>query len=228
MGESRLPILLKAISILVLSSCMAAACLFLAAGTMDYWKAWLCAGEFLVLESGLACYLFIRNPALLDQRMRGREKLGRQRLIISAAYLVIALSVFVVPGLDYRYGWSHLPGWISIAGAGLMIVAFVFESLVVKQNAYLFSTIEVASEQRVVDTGLYSVIRHPMYLFGMIIVLSMPLILDSLCGFLILLPLIVTLFVMRIRGEEKILKDKLAGYSEYTTRVRYRLIPRVW
>jgi protein-S-isoprenylcysteine O-methyltransferase Ste14 len=138
------------------------------------------------------------------------------------------LSVLLFPGIDYRRGWSRLPIWVPILSSLVMAIAFIFEYIVVKQNEYLYRTVDVTENQKVITTGLYSIIRHPMYLFGIIIVLSMPLILGSIYSCVALFCLIVPLFVMRIINEEKILLESLNGYKTYAMITKYRLIPFIW
>jgi protein-S-isoprenylcysteine O-methyltransferase Ste14 len=225
MGNLRIPVLLRALVLLALVAGLALAVLLIAGGSMDYWNAWACVAEFYVLEGALAVYLHRRNPGLLAKRMDAREKHGNQRIFTTIAYAVIALSVLALPGIDRRLGWSMMPWWIPALALVAMAIAFVFEFITVRQNDYLFRVIDVAEGQKVVDTGIYAVIRHPMYLFGMLIVLSMPLALGSLYGFIAASVFLAPLFVLRIRNEEKVLARELPGYREYMAKVRYRLIP---
>lgn len=221
-------VLLKALLALSIAAGLAVLCLLASAGTFRYRNAYACVAEFYALEAGLAVYLHRRNPGLLARRMGGKEKSAGQRRFIASAYVLVALSVLVLPGLDRRCGWSRLPGWASALAAAAMAAAFLFQYLVVKENDYLYRTIEVTEGQKVVDRGLYARIRHPMYLFAIVIVVSMPLVLGSVYGFAASFALIVPLFVARIRHEEKVLKEELDGYSEYMDRVRYRLVPFLW
>ena len=160
--------------------------------------------------------------------MKAKEKHGVQKKFTTFAYIVIILSVFVLPGIDYRYKWSRIPDWIPIIFLGIIAIAFIYEYVVVKENDYIFRTIEFSKEQRIVDNGLYFIIRHPMYLFGMIIVTSMPLVLGSIYGFFVSFTLLIPLFVMRILYEEDVLSIELNGYKEYMGKVKYRLIPFIW
>ena len=221
-------VLLKALLALSVAAVLAALCLFLSAGSFRYWNAVACVAEFYALEAGLAVYLHRRNPGLLAKRMGGKEKSAGQRRFIASANVLVALSVLVLPGLDRRYGWSRLPGWASALAAAAMAASFLFQYVVVKENPYLYRTIEVSEGQKVVDRGLYARVRHPMYLSAIVIVVSMPLVLGSVYGFAASFALIVPLFAARIRREEKVLKEELDGYAEYMDRVRYRLVPFLW
>ena len=221
-------VLFKALMTLTMAAGLAVLCLLASAGSFRYRNAYACVAEFYALEAGLAVYLYRRNPGLLARRMGGKEKTVGQRRFIASDYVLVALSVLVLPGLDRRYGWSSLPGWASALAAAAMAAAFLFQYLVVKENAYLYRTIEVTEGQKVVDRGLYARIRHPMYLFAIVIVVSAPLALGSIYGFAASFVLIVPLFAARILREEKVLKEELDGYAEYMDRVRYRLVPFLW
>jgi len=227
-NTKRLAILVKAIISLFLFCAFSAVVVFMSFGSVEYWNAWVCIIEFFILESTLAIYLYKKDPELLSKRMVRKEKHKNQKAFTSIAYCIIAICVLVVPGIDSRYAWSNIPMEISIVFMLVMALGFVFQFIIVKQNPYIFRTIEVSTGQTVIEKGLYSIIRHPMYLFGMVIVVSMPIILGSIYGFVIMITLIIPLFVMRILNEEKVLRSELKGYEDYCKKVKYRLIPYVW
>ncbi len=201
---------------------------FLSAGTIRFWNAWLCYGEFFLLELFFAIYLFVKQPDLLQKRIRRNEKEKVQRYFNVFAYPLVIIAVMIIPGLDYRFRWSCIPVWLIILASIVMLLGIIAEFIIAKQNIYVSRTIEIQKNQKLIDTGFYSVIRHPMYLFGIIVFLTMPIILGSLFGFLLLAILLPILFVIRILNEEKVLEKGLEGYEEYMKRVKYRLIPHIW
>jgi protein-S-isoprenylcysteine O-methyltransferase Ste14 len=134
----------------------------------------------------------------------------------------------IIPGLDFRFHWSHVPVWLVIVASTIMLFGFIMVVIVMKQNIYTSRTIEIQEGQKLIDSGLYSIVRHPMYLFGLIVICSMPLILGSVYAFMPLIILCPLLFIIRILNEEKVLKDNLNGYKEYMEKVKYRLIPYIW
>lgn len=199
---------------------------FLPAGTWDYWQAWVFLA---VITGGLVaavCYLFGRNPALLERRLKTREARPEQRLIILLS-LPVLLAAFIVPGFDRRYGWSRVPVWVSVLAFLCIIGAFYFYFLVMRANQFAGRTIEVAEGQHVISTGPYALVRHPMYLAVMSFYLLSPLALGSWWA---LLPaaLIVPVLAARIITEEKALARDLPGYREYLLKTRYRLLPGIW
>jgi protein-S-isoprenylcysteine O-methyltransferase Ste14 len=227
-STKELLVIFKALAMLLAVCAVAAICVFIAAGSLNYWNGWICIIEFYVFESSLAGYLFRKDPGLLMKRLNAKEQNKKQKSFTSLAYIVIALCVLIVPGLDQKYAWSQIPNWISIIFTVIMGIGFVFQFVIVKQNSFIYRTIEVTEKQVVIDSGLYSRIRHPMYLFGMIIVISMPVILGSLYSTIILILFLLPLFILRIHHEEILLRKELNGYSEYCNRVKYRLIPNIW
>jgi protein-S-isoprenylcysteine O-methyltransferase Ste14 len=134
----------------------------------------------------------------------------------------------IIPGLDFRFHWSHVPVWLVIVASTIMLFGFIMVVIVMKQNIYTSRTIEIQEGQKLIDSGLYSIVRHPMYLFGLIVICSMPLILGSVYAFMPLIIFCPLLFIIRILNEEKVLKDNLNGYKEYMEKVKYRLIPYIW
>lgn len=199
---------------------------FLPAGTFNYWEAWaylaiLFTPMFFVMQ-----YLLKNDPALLERRMRTKEKAGEQSLIIKLSY-VYFLVVFLFPGFDKRFGWSNVPIWMILIADTLVLLGYITVIFVFRENSYASRTVEVDQDQKVIDTGPYAIVRHPMYSgLTMLYVLS-PLALGSYWA-LIPAMLIIPLIVARILSEEEILAKELAGYTEYQQKVRYRLIPFVW
>lgn len=211
---------------LVLGVVMMGLLLFLPAGTLDYPGGWLMLGIlfFPMLICGLA--LMLKNPALLKKRMNHREEQSGQRLVILLSGLMF-LGGFIVAGLDFRFGWSALPVWIPVAACVVFLAGYALYAEVLRENAYLSRTVEIQENQKVVDTGLYGVVRHPMYSATILLFLSMPLILGSLVSFAVFL-VYPFLIVMRIQNEEKLLAAGLDGYTNYQKTVKYRLLPLVW
>ncbi|MFN8101997.1 MAG: isoprenylcysteine carboxylmethyltransferase family protein [Mycobacterium sp.] len=203
--------------------------LFWPAGTFRYWQAWLFVAVFALATLLPSLYLAVADPDALARRMHAgptAETRPAQRLVMSAIYLLSA-ALFVVSALDHRFGWSSVPTWLVIAGNVLVAVGLVVAQLVVIQNGYAAATITVEAGQRLVTTGLYGLVRHPMYAGGLVMMLGTPLALDSYWGLAVLVPSAVVLGA-RIVDEERMLTEQLPGYREYRQRVRYRLIPNVW
>jgi protein-S-isoprenylcysteine O-methyltransferase Ste14 len=199
---------------------------FVPAGTWRYWEAWVYMVVLCVPLVFAVSYLFRYAPDLLERRMRFRERETQQRRIVAASWIPFILA-FVVPGLDFRFGWSHIPIPVIVIADALVLVGYLFVILVFRENRYASRVIEVDKEQQVISTGPYSVVRHPMYLGAMVMYLASPIALGSYWAALFALPLI-WVFVARIRNEEQVLLRDLPGYGEYIQRVRYRLIPVVW
>jgi protein-S-isoprenylcysteine O-methyltransferase Ste14 len=203
--------------------------LFWPAGTFDYWQAWVFIAVFAVTSSGPTIYWGLRNPDVLRRRIRSGPT-AETRPVQKVATVGISASVvamLVVSALDHRFGWSQVPTPIVIAGDVLVGVGLGIATLVVGQNNYAAATVTVEAGQPVVDTGLYALVRHPMYASALVMLVGMPLALHSYWGLLILVPCIAML-VLRIGDEEKMLRQELAGYDEYTHTVHYRLAPGVW
>lgn len=200
--------------------------LFLPAGTLLYFGAWLFLAVLFIPMTAVGIVLAVKAPALLSRRLDHREKEKTQRGVIGIAGLMFPVG-FVVSALDFRFGWSACPVWASIAGAALFLTGYAMYAEVLRENAYLSRTVRVEEGQTVVSTGLYGIVRHPMYLSTLLMFLPIPLILSSLWG-LIPFALYPVLIVVRIFDEEKVLSCELAGYTEYKTCVKYRLIPFVW
>lgn len=200
--------------------------IFLPAGTLGFWNGWLLMGILFIPMFCAGLVMMAKDPRLLESRLDAKEKLKDQDLVIKLSGLMFLLG-FVVAGLGYRFGWYMLPKGVAVGAAVAFLLAYVLYAEVLRENSYLSRTIQVQQGQTVVDTGLYGIVRHPMYSATLLLFLSMPLVLGSLYAFLIFLayPLIIA---KRIRGEEAFLEEELEGYREYKQKVKYRLIPFVW
>ena len=203
--------------------------LFWPAGTFDYWQAWVFIAIFTVVSAGPSIYWGLRKPEVLRRRMRSgplAETRPAQKLATVGIYVTM-VAVLVISALDHRFGWSHVPTTIVVVGQILVAVGLFLSIMVVNQNNYAAATITVEAEQTVISTGLYGIVRHPMYAFATIMIIGMPLALDSYWGLVTVLPAFAVL-AYRITDEEKALHAELAGYDEYTHKVHYRLVPGVW
>lgn len=204
----------------------AGALLFLPAGSFAYKNAWLFLALLFLPIFILGVFLFIKEPNLLEKRLDSKEKEKTQRLVVALSGVLFVLG-FVVAGLDYRFAWSHVPLWGVAVSSALLLASYALYAEVMRENAYLSRTIKVEENQQVVDTGLYGIVRHPMYAATVWLFLSIPFVLGSLWSVLCFLPYIAVI-VIRIRNEEKVLEAELDGYKEYKKRVKYRLLPFVW
>lgn len=202
---------------------------FVSAGTVRYWEAWVYLAIFFGLSTVMTVYLMRKDPALLERRLRGgpaAEKRTVQRIVMTLASLGF-IGLLVVPGLDHRFGWSHAPLSVVLAGDLLTVVGLSMTFRVYQENTFASATIQVTSEQRVISTGPYAIVRHPMYASGLVYLIGMPLALGSYRGLLVLAATAPVL-IWRLLDEEKLLARSLPGYVEYQTKVRWRLIPKVF
>lgn len=202
------------------------ALIFWPAGTFRYPNGWLFMAILFVPMFCAGLVMMVKNPYLLEKRLDAKEKEAEQSLVVKLSGLMF-LAGFVLAGLDFRFQWFVLPGWVSIAATVLFLLSYMMYAEVLRENTFLSRTIEVQENQTVVDTGLYGIVRHPMYSATVILFLSMPLVLGSLISFAVFLayPLIIA---KRIRNEEQVLESGLPGYKEYKQKVRWRLIPYIW
>ena len=200
--------------------------LFWPAGTIYYWNGWLFIGVLFIPMIVFGLVLWVKAPDLLEKRLRTNETEEKQKQVIGLS-IIIFVGGFIVAGLDYRYGGNSLPNSISYVAAIVLLISYGLYMEVTRENAYLSRTIEVQENQTVVDTGLYGIVRHPLYFVTVILFLAIPLILGSIYAFIIFLPYPL-LLVKRIRNEEEVLTRELPGYAEYTKKVKYRLIPFIW
>lgn len=200
--------------------------LFLPAGTWRYPGGWLFCGLLFVPMLVLGAVLLWKAPELLEKRLNTKETEKAQIAVVTAAALLF-IAAFVAAGLDFRYGWTRVPTWLVIGAAVLQLLAYALYGEVMRENVYLSRTVEVQENQKVIDTGLYGIVRHPMYTATILLFLAMPLVLGSWISFGIML-LYPVIILLRIRNEEKVLEAGLEGYREYKQKVRYRLIPFLW
>ena len=200
--------------------------LFLPAGTLNYWNAWLLIGILFVPMFIAGIVMMFKNPYLLRKRLNAKEKEVEQSRVIMLSGLMFILG-FVTAGLDFRFHWTPLPNWISWSAVVIFLLSYLLFAEVLRENTYLSRTIEVQENQTVIDTGLYGIIRHPMYSATILLFLCMPLVLGSLVSFFIFL-IYPAIIAMRIRNEEKVLEEGLAGYVEYKKKVKYKVIPFLW
>ena len=217
---------LQAITKLVFGVVVVGLLIFVPAGTIFFANGWLLMGVLFIPMFVAGIVMMFKSPELLKKRLSAKEKLNEQKTVIISSGLMFAFG-FIAAGLTYRFGLYILPRYISGVATALFLTGYIIYAEVLRENKYLSRTIEVAENQKVVDTGLYGIVRHPMYFATLLLFLSMPLILGSLYAFLIFLayPFII---IKRIKSEEKFLERELAGYSEYKKKVKYRLIPFVW
>jgi len=205
------------------------ALLFLPAGTLDYWEAWVFVAVFFVCTAAISIWLMIRNPELLKRRMRvgpAAEKEPAQKIIVLFALLSVT-GIIILSALDHRFGWSDIPTRVVILGNLLIALSYLLFYFVFKANPYGAATIQVEENQPVISTGPYALVRHPMYSGALILMFGIPLALGSWWGLLFLIPG-VAVIIWRLLDEEKFLSRNLAGYSEYKNKVRNRLVPFVW
>lgn len=202
------------------------ALLFLPAGTLRYPGAWRLMGLLFLPMLLLGAALLIKAPGLLQKRLKDREPEGEQRRVIALSALEL-VACLLLAGLDFRLGWTRLPGWATAASCAVFLTAYALYGEVMRENAYLSRTVEIQENQRVISTGLYGIVRHPMYFAVILLFWAMPLVLGSLPAFFVMLPFPL-LLVKRIRNEEKVLEEGLPGYREYEEKVHYRLVPFIW
>jgi len=200
--------------------------LFLPAGTFAYWQAWLLLGVLFVPMFFAGLIMLRRSPELLRKRLNAREEQMEQKSVLLLSGLMF-LAAFLLAGLCRRFHWSLLPRAVSWTAAVIFLLAYALYAEVLRENVYLSRTVEVQEGQKVIDTGLYGLVRHPMYTSTVFLFLSMPLILGSLPAFAVML-LYIPIIVKRIRNEEAVLAEGLPGYADYMRRVKYRLVPRLW
>ena len=199
---------------------------FLPAWSLRYWQGWLLMGLLFVPMFIAGLVMMARTPDLLRKRLNAKEKEAEQKTVVALSGMLF-VAAFILAGLNWRFGWWVLPDWAVWVAAGIFLLSYLLYAEVLRENSYLARTIEVQENQKVIDTGLYGIVRHPMYMATTVLFLSMPLVLASPISFLIMLGYI-PVIVMRIRNEEKVLEEGLEGYKEYEKRVKYRIIPYIW
>jgi protein-S-isoprenylcysteine O-methyltransferase Ste14 len=199
---------------------------FLPAGTLDYWQAWVYIAIVFIPAAFVIIYFLRSDPEFLERRLRAREKEAKQRLIVKLGGVVFLIG-FLIPGLDRRFGWSSVPPGLALAADIVVLLSYFLVFLVFRENSYAGRTVEVEKGQKVISSGLYSVVRHPMYLGTIAMYTATPIALGSywaLPAFLLIVPVL----ILRILNEEEVLRRELPGYKEYCAKTRYRLVPFVW
>ena len=200
--------------------------IFWPANTLNYWNGWLLMGILFLPMFIAGIVMMIKTPDLLKNRLKAKEKEGEQKVVILLS-AVMFIAGFIIAGLNFRYGWVMMPNWVVIVSSVIFLLSYILYAEVLRENQYLSRVIEVQENQKVVDTGLYGIVRHPMYAATIFLFLSMPLILGSIYSFVIFLiyPIIIA---KRIKNEEEVLEKNLEGYKEYKTKVKYKMIPFIW
>jgi protein-S-isoprenylcysteine O-methyltransferase Ste14 len=219
----------KAFGGLLILALVMAALLFISAGTLDYWQAWTFLAVYFASSLAITLYLMKKDPMLLERRMKGgpiAEKEPIQKIIMSFTSLGF-IGLIVFPALDHRFAWSHMPPYAALAGDGLVLFGWLAIFFAFKENTFTSATIELARDQKVISTGPYALVRHPMYSGAVVMLLGIPIALGSWWGVLIIVAILPAL-IWRLFDEEKFLARNLPGYAEYQSRVRYRLLPLVW
>lgn len=216
----------QAISKFILGVILVGLLIFAPAGTLAFWNGWLFMGILFIPMFGAGLVMMAKNPELLKRRLHAKEKQSEQSLVIKLSGLMF-LAGFLAAGFNYRFGWYMLPGSVSTGAAVVFLIAYLLYAEVLRENTYLSRTIEVQENQKVVDTGLYGIVRHPMYSVTLLLFLAMPLVLGSVYSFVIFLvyPILIS---RRIKYEEQFLQKELKGYCEYQKKVKYRLVPFIW
>ena len=216
----------QALTKFVLGFLLVSLLLFLPAGSLGYWNGWLFLGLLFLPMLLLGLVLLFKAPDLLQKRIGVREKEKTQKGVVAASGLLFFVG-FAVAGLDHRFGWSRVPLWVVLTASVILLISYALYAEVMRENAYLSRTVEVQEGQTVVDTGLYGIVRHPMYAVTLWLFLSIPVVLGSWWALLCFLPY-VAVIVIRIGNEEQVLAQGLPDYTDYQKRVRYRLIPWIW
>ena len=200
--------------------------LFIPAGTLDYPNGWLFMALLFIPMFFAGIIMLFKSPDLLRRRLNAKEEEEEQKTVILVSGIIFLLA-FILAGLNFRFRWFKLPTLVIIIASAIFLLAYILYAEVLRENEYLSRTVEVSENQKVVDSGLYGIVRHPMYTSTIFLFLSMPLVLDSIFSFIVMLvyPIII---IFRIRNEEKVLENELIGYKEYKEKVRYKLIPYLW
>ena len=202
------------------------ALLFIPAWTLLYWQAWLLIAILFVPMFAAGIVMMIKNPSLLKKRLNAKEEQSEQKTVVALSGIMF-LAAFVSAGLNFRFGWIVLPDNVTYISAVIFLIAYVLYAEVMRENEYLSRTIEVQENQKVIDTGMYGIVRHPMYFTTVLLFLSMPLVLGSVISFAVML-FYFPIIIKRILNEEEVLEKGLSGYREYKKKVKYRLIPFIW
>jgi protein-S-isoprenylcysteine O-methyltransferase Ste14 len=223
---NRIKLLLSALTKFLCGLILVGVLLFLPAGSFAFMGGWIFIALLFIPMIVLGIALFIKAPELLQKRLGAKEKENTQKGVVALSGLLFLVG-FIVAGLDYRFGWSHVPTWLVIVSSAILLISYALYAEVMRENAYLSRTIEVQEGQKVVSTGLYGIVRHPMYAVTIWLFLSIPLVLGSFWS-LLCFAYYPILIVVRILNEEKVLTQELDGYADYKKKVKYRLIPFIW
>lgn len=217
---------LQALTKFLIGALIIAALLFIPAGTFEYWNGWLFMGLLFIPMFIAGIVLMVKNPELLQKRLNAKEKETEQKTVIVLSGLMFLIG-FIMAGLNYRFEWVELPKIVVIISSIMFVISYILYAEVLRENTYLSRTIEVQENQKVIDTGLYGIVRHPMYAVTVILFLTIPLILGSIISFVIFLmyPIIIAI---RIKNEEAVLEKELSGYIEYEKKVKFKMIPFIW
>lgn len=221
-----LRLLLSALTKYLVGVVIVGALVMLPAGSVGYWQGWLFMAVLFIPIFIAGVVMLVRSPELLEKRLSAKERASEQSLVVKLSGLLF-VAVFVIAGFNWRYGWCMLPDWVVWSAVVLFLAGYMLYAEVLRENVYLSRTIEVQAGQKVIDTGLYAVVRHPMYTATMLLFLAMPLVLSSPLSFALML-LYIPLVIKRIKHEEALLERELEGYSDYMRRVKYRLIPYIY
>ena len=219
-------LLIKALTKFLLGVIVLGLLLFLPAGSLHYWQGWLLMGILFVPMAVAGIVMMAKNPELLRKRLNAKEKEAEQKSVVAMSGLLF-VTAFVLAGLNWRFSWWVLPDWMVWMAAGLFIASYLLYAEVMRENTYLSRTVEVQHNQKVIDTGLYGIVRHPMYTATTVMFLTMPLVLGSPISFLVMLGYI-PVIAKRIANEEEVLEKGLKGYKDYKKKVRYKMIPFLW
>lgn len=224
--NSRIKLLVSALTKMFFGFLLMGILLFLPAGTWKYPGAWRLLGLLFVPMLLLGSVLFFKSPELLKKRLQSKEQQSEQKLVVLLSALIFVAG-FVLAGLDFRFRWTQLPEWVILFSSALFLISYGLYAEVLRENAYLSRTVEIQENQKVIDTGLYGLVRHPMYLAVTLLFLSMPLVLGSAVAVFPFL-CIPAVLIKRIHNEEAVLENGLNGYREYKNKVKYRMIPFLW
>ncbi len=219
-------LLIKALTKFLLGVIVLGLLLFFPAGSLHYWQGWLLMGILFVPMAVVGIVMMAKNPELLRKRLNAKEKEAEQKSVVAMSGLLF-VTAFVLAGLNWRFCWWVLPDWVVWVSAGLFLASYLLYAEVMRENTYLSRTVEVQDNQEVIDTGLYGIVRHPMYMATTVMFLTMPLVLGSPISFLIMLGYI-PVIAKRIANEEEVLEKGLEGYQNYKKKVRYKMIPFLW
>ena len=219
-------LLIKALTKFLLGVIVLGLLLFFPAGSLHYWQGWLLMGILFVPMAVVGIVMMAKNPELLRKRLNAKEKEAEQKSVVAMSGLLF-VTAFVLAGLNWRFCWWVLPDWVVWVSAGLFLASYLLYAEVMRENTYLSRTVEVQDNQKVIDTGLYGIVRHPMYMATTVMFLTMPLVLGSPISFLIMLGYI-PVIAKRIANEEEMLEKGLEGYQNYKKKVRYKMIPFLW